>query len=40
MDARDPEGTRIGEVEDYIKEWGKKIIYVINKWDLIPEDVA
>jgi ribosome biogenesis GTPase A len=40
LDSRDPEGTRISEVEEYIKEQGKKIIFIINKSDLIPENVA
>ena len=40
LDARDPDGTRCDEIEKYITENGKKIIYVINKIDLVPEDNA
>ena len=38
LDARDPEGTRCEEAESIIKEQGKKIVFVINKKDLVPED--
>ena len=38
LDARDPEGTRCTEIETYIEENGKKIIFAINKLDLVPED--
>lgn len=40
LDARDPEGTRCPEIEKFILEAGKKIIYVINRSDLVPEDNA
>ena len=40
LDARDPEGTRCPEIEKFIVENGKKIIYVINKTDLVPEENA
>ena len=38
LDARDPEGTRCEEAELMIKEQGKKIVFVINKKDLVPEE--
>lgn len=40
MDARDPEGGRSLEVEEHAKENGKKIIFVLNKVDLVPEENA
>lgn len=36
LDARDPEGTRCHETEQAAKEASKKLIYVLNKSDLIP----
>lgn len=36
LDSRDPLGTRSSDIEDYIKESQKKIIYILNKVDLIP----
>ena len=38
LDARDPNGTKSKEVEDAIKAGNKKVIYVLNKVDLVPED--
>lgn len=40
LDARDPHGSRILEIEKIIKEKGKLLINVINKIDLIPKEVA
>ena len=40
LDARDPDGTRTDEIEEIIKETGKKVVYVLNKVDLVPEDNA
>ena len=36
LDARNPEGTRNKNLEDKIKESNKKLIYVLNKADLVP----
>ena len=36
LDARDPEGTRCLETEQMAKDASKKLIYVLNKTDLIP----
>jgi nuclear GTP-binding protein len=38
LDGRDPEGTRCQQVEELVKEEGKKLIFVINKVDLVPEE--
>jgi ribosome biogenesis GTPase A len=35
LDSRDPEGTRSLEIEEIAKESGKKLIYILNKIDLI-----
>ena len=35
LDARFPKETQNKEIEDYIKNKGKKIIYVLNKSDLV-----
>ena len=40
LDARDPEGGRSMEIESIAKENGKKIIFVLNKIDLISEENA
>ena len=40
LDARDPEGTRAEEIETLITETGKKIVYVLNKTDLVPAENA
>ncbi len=37
LDARFPEETRNLEIEKKIKRWNKKIIYVLNKADLLKE---
>lgn len=37
LDARDPEGTRVAEIEEKVKQDGKKIIYLLNKKDLVPD---
>ncbi|XRO77170.1 GTPase [Methanocaldococcus sp. 10A] len=39
LDARDPEMTRNKELEKKIKSKGKKLIYVLNKADLVPKDI-
>lgn len=36
LDARNPEGTRNKNLEDKIKKSNKKLIYVLNKADLVP----
>ena len=36
LDARDPEGTRVSEIEEYAQKNGKKVIMLINKIDLAP----
>ncbi|AEH06817.1 GTPase [Methanothermococcus okinawensis] len=36
LDARNPEGTRNKNLEDKIKKENKKLIYVLNKADLVP----
>lgn len=38
LDARDPEGTRCLETEQMAKDASKKLIYVMNKSDLIPAE--
>lgn len=38
LDARDPEGTRCQQIEDLIKEQSKKLIFVINKVDLVTDE--
>jgi len=40
LDARDPKGSRCAEVEELLEEHGKKVIYVINKVDLVPSENA
>ena len=42
LDARDPLGTRCFSVEKYIREEAphKKLIFVLNKCDLVPTGVA
>ncbi|GAA5865968.1 hypothetical protein JCM3774_005542 [Rhodotorula dairenensis] len=42
LDARDPLGTRCDSVETYLakEKRGKKVIYVLNKVDLVPGWVA
>jgi len=40
LDARDPEGTRAEEIESLVTESNKKIVYVINKVDLVPPENA
>ena len=36
VDARDPNGTRCNVLETLIKNSGKKLIFVLNKADLVP----
>jgi len=38
LDARDPEGTRVSEIEEKVKSDGKKIIYLLNKEDMVPNE--
>lgn len=42
LDARDPLGTRCESVEKYLakEKRGKKVIYILNKVDLVPGWVA
>ncbi len=35
LDARAIEGSRNIEIEDKVRRWGKKLLYVINKADLV-----
>ena len=39
LDARDPEGTRNKEAEDYAHSKGKKIVLLLNKIDLVPPEI-
>ena len=39
LDARNPEGTRNRRLEEMIREKDKKIIYVLNKADLVPMEL-
>ncbi|XP_075232575.1 nucleostemin 1 isoform X2 [Lycorma delicatula] len=40
VDARDPQGTRCDQVEQSIRESGKKrLIIVVNKADLVPREI-
>ena len=39
LDARNPMGTRNTRVEDYIKNFSKKMILVLNKADLVPNSI-
>lgn len=36
LDARDPESGRCADIEEQVKENGKKIIFILNKVDLVP----
>lgn len=36
IDARDPISGRCKDIEDVVKENNKKIIFVLNKTDLVP----
>ncbi len=42
LDARDPEGTRPHDIEEHIKQRcpGKKLFLILNKADLVPEEVV
>lgn len=42
LDARDPMGTRCESVENYLakEKRGKKVVYILNKVDLVPGWVA
>ncbi|HME56128.1 MAG TPA: GTPase [Candidatus Lokiarchaeia archaeon] len=41
LDARNPQGTRSHEIEDYMKDLENKgLILVLNKIDLVPRDVG
>lgn len=39
LDARDPYGTRCKYLEDYAKSLGKKMLFVINKSDLVDRQL-
>ena len=40
LDARDPLGTRSTSVEDMVSRYPyKKLVYVLNKADLVPKDI-
>lgn len=38
LDARNVEGSRNPEIEKKVKAFGKKLIYVVNKCDLLEDD--
>lgn len=38
IDARMPEMTRNAEIESKIKQWGKHLLFVINKCDLVKRE--
>lgn len=40
LDSRDPESFRNKKIEQIVVERGKKLIFVINKADLVPRQVA
>jgi nuclear GTP-binding protein len=42
LDTRDPEGTRCRSIEKYIREEAphKHLVFVLNKCDLVPANVA
>jgi nuclear GTP-binding protein len=39
LDARDPAGYRVKELEQSLLEMGKKVVIVLNKADLVPRSV-
>lgn len=39
LDARDPQGCRVAEVEEAVRASGKRLVLVLNKTDLVPADV-
>jgi len=40
LDARDPLGTRSSSIEEMtLSNYRKKLVYVLNKADLVPRDV-
>lgn len=36
LDARDPMGCRSKQIEDEVRSAGKKLVFVLNKIDLVP----
>ena len=40
LDARDPNSCRCPELEQEILERGKKVVLVMNKIDLVPQDAT
>jgi nuclear GTP-binding protein len=40
LDARDPEGTKSSAIEQMVaNQSGKRLVYVLNKADLVPKDI-
>lgn len=37
LDARDPQGCRSPQIEDMVRTKGKRLVFVLNKTDLVPE---
>ena len=40
LDARDPQGSRSPQIEELVKSKGKRMVFVLNKTDLVPESAV